>query len=327
MATVAPREQQVPLRSWLPGFLALAVIWGSSFLFIKVGISELHPLYVTLGRVAIGAATLLVVLGATRTPLPRQPRLWGHLGLLGSLGVALPFTLFAYGEQRISSTLAGIWNATTPLVVLPLAVLVFRTERMTWRRGVGLAMGFVGVLVILGVWRGVGGGALTGQLMCFVAAGCYGVAIPYFKRFVAGGPETGLAISTAQVLMATLVLAVLAPIVAGRPPSPTGLSLDVVGSVLALGALGTGIAFVLHTRNIRLVGASTSSMVTYLIPVVATVVGVLGLGEQIEWYQPTGALVVLAGVAISQGMLPPRHARTHPRDDHGVTPVLTGHNP
>lgn len=294
---------QAPVRSWLPGFLALAVIWGSSFLLIKVGVSELHPLYVTLGWVAIGAATLLSALAVTRTPLPRSPHVWGHLALVGSFGVALPFTLFAYGEQRISSTLAGIWNATTPLVVLPLAVLVFRTEAMTRRRVVGLVLGFLGVLVILGVWRGVGGGALTGQLMCLAAAACYGVAIPYFKRYVAGGVESGVAIAAVQVLMATLVLAVVAPIIAGRPPAPTELSLEVIGAVFALGALGTGIAFVINTRNIRLAGASTSSMVTYLIPVVATITGILVLDERLAWYQPTGAAIVLAGVAVSQGML------------------------
>ena len=311
--------QQAPVRSWLPGFLALAVIWGSSFLFIKVGVAELHPLYVTLGRVAIGALTLLSALAVTRTPLPRDLRLWAHLTVVGTFGVALPFTLFAYGEERISSTLAGIWNATTPLVVLPLAVLVFRTEPMTRRRVVGLVLGFLGVLVILGVWQGVGGGALTGQLMCLGAAACYGVATPYFKRFVAGGAESGVAISAAQVLTATAVLAVVAPIVAGRPPAPNELSLDVIGAVLALGALGTGIAFVIHTRNIRLAGASTASMVTYLIPVVATLAGVLVLGERLAWYQPTGAAIVLVGVAVSQGMLR-WPARRPARAEHPVAP-------
>lgn len=292
-----------PLRAWLPGFLALALIWGSSFWFIKVGVGELHPLHVTLGRVAAGTVTLLAVLVVTRTPLPQDPRLWAHLAFVAAIGVALPFALFAYGEQRISSSVAGIWNATTPLVVLPLAVLLFRTEPMRWRKATGLVLGFAGVLTILGVWRGVGGAELTGQLMCFGAAACYGLAIPYFKRFVAGRAESGLALSTVQVLLATVILAVVAPIVAGPPPAPTALSLDVISAVAALGALGTGIAFVIHTRNIRLAGATTASMVTYLVPVVATVVGVTILTERLEWNQPVGALVVLGGVAVSQGLV------------------------
>ncbi|GAB3967189.1 hypothetical protein GCM10027615_16130 [Plantactinospora veratri] len=133
--TGATTPDKAALGSWLPGFFALGAIWGSSFLFIKVGIREMHPVYVTLGRVGAGAITLLVVLAVLRDRLPRDPKLWLHTALYSAIGVALPFTLFGYGEQRVSSMLAGIWNATTPLVVLPLAVLVFRTERMTVRRG------------------------------------------------------------------------------------------------------------------------------------------------------------------------------------------------
>ncbi|HZD00780.1 MAG TPA: DMT family transporter [Actinomycetes bacterium] len=300
VATVAGKPA---VRAWLPGLVALAAIWGCSFLFIGVGVRELHPVYVTLGRIVTGSLTLLVVLGVLRQRLPRSPRLWAHLFVLGAVGAAVPFTLFGYGEQRIPSLLAGIWNGTTPLVVLPVAVGVFRTERLTVERVVGLLFGFLGVLVVLGAWRGVGGAELTGQLMCLAAAACYGVAIPYQKRFVAGAAESGLALSAGLLVMAAVQLAVVAPVLAGGPPpAPTALSLEVVGSVLALGALGTGIAFLLHLRNIRIVGASMASMVTYLIPIFAIVVGVVVLGEHLAWYQPVGALIVLAGVVVSQGL-------------------------
>lgn len=297
------------LHSWLPGFLALATIWGSSFLFIKVGVEELHPLHLTLGRVATGALTLLVVLAVLRDRLPREPRIWLHLTVVAAFGVAIPFTLFGYGEQRVPSMLAGIWNATTPLVVLPLAVLVFRTERLTVRRAVGLGLGFVGVLVVLGVWQGVGGANFTGQLMCFGAAACYGLAIPYQKRFIAGRSQSGLSLSAAQLLIAAVQLAVVAPLVAGAPPAPTDLSAEVIASVLALGALGTGLAFVIHLRNIRIAGASTASTVTYLIPVFAVLIGVVVLREHLAWHQPVGALIVLAGVAVSQGLFARRPGR------------------
>ncbi|PZF86395.1 DMT family transporter [Micromonospora deserti] len=301
MADFTP--DRAALRSWLPGFLALAAIWGSSFLFIKVGVEELHPLHLTLYRVGAGAATLLVVLAVLRDRLPREPRVWAHLAVIAAFGVVIPFTLFGYGEQRVESMLAGIWNATTPLIVLPLAVLVFRTERLTVRRAVGLALGFAGVLVVLGVWQGVGGAHFVGQLMCFGAAACYGVAIPYQKRFVAGSTHSGLSLSAAQLLVAAAQLAIVAPLVAGAPPVPTALSPEVVASVLALGALGTGLAFVIHLRNIRLAGASTASTVTYLIPVFAVLIGAVVLGERLTWHQPVGALIVLVGVAVSQGLL------------------------
>jgi len=297
------------LRAWLPGFLALAAIWGTSFLFIKVGVRELHPLWLTFARVAAGAATLLVIVALTRDRLPRDGRLWGHLVVVAALGVTLPFTLFGYGEQRVSSVLAGIWNAATPLVALPLAALVFRTEPFTRRRAAGIAIGFAGVLTVLGVWQGVGGTQLTGQLMCFGAAMCYAVAIPYQKKFVAGRAGSGVSIAAAQLLVALAQLGLAAPLFAGAPPRVTALSTDVVLCVLALGALGTGVAFVLNFRVIRLAGASTSASVTYLMPVVATVVGVTVLGEDLHWFQPVGALIILAGVATSQGVFTRRRVR------------------
>jgi drug/metabolite transporter (DMT)-like permease len=289
-------------RSWLPAFLLLALIWGSSFLFIKVGVRELHPLWLTFGRVGAGALTLLVVLLVSRDRLPREPALWAHLFVVAALGVTLPFTLFGYGEQRVSSVLAGIWNAATPLVALPLAVLVFRTERMTRARAIGITIGFLGVLIVLGVWREVGGSQLTGQLMCFGAAMCYAVAIPYQKKFIAGRPGSGVSIAAGQLLVALAQLAIVAPLLAGAPPAPASLSAPVVWCVLALGAGGTGLAFVLNLRVIRVAGASTSTSVTYLMPVVATLAGVLILGEHLSWNQPVGALVVIAGVGVSQGL-------------------------
>jgi drug/metabolite transporter (DMT)-like permease len=310
--SAAPLTTAAPARlaSWLPGYLALAAIWGSSFLFIKVGVRELHPLYLTLARASIGALTVLLLVAVMRHRLPRDVKVWGHLFVTGLLGVTLPFTLFGFGEERISSVLAGIWNATTPLLVLPIAVLVFRTERLTVRRGVGLVLGFVGVLVILGVWHGADGSSLVGQVMCLGAAACYGVAIPYQRKFLSGRPEPGVALVAGQLLMAVLQLAVLAPLFAGALPAPASLSLGVVLSALALGALGTGVAFAINFRIIRLAGASTSASVTYLLPIVATIIGVVVLNEGLSWYQPVGAAVVLLGVAISQGGLARRRART-----------------
>jgi drug/metabolite transporter (DMT)-like permease len=290
-------------RSYVvPGFLVLAAIWGSSFLFIKVGVRELHPVYVTVGRLALGAAVMLLLLVVMRDRLPRSPRVWAHLAVVGTIGAAIPYTLFGYGEQRISSLLAGIWNATTPLVALPLAVLLFRTERFTVRKAIGIGVGFAGVLVVLGVWQGVGGTELTGQLICLAAAACYGVAIPYFKRFLSGEPISGAALVAGQLVAGTVVLAAAAPFIAGAPPAPASLSGDVVASVLTLGVVGTGFAFLLHFRNIRLVGASASSLVTYLIPVFAVLVGVVVLNESLTWFQPVGTLIVLSGIAISQGL-------------------------
>jgi drug/metabolite transporter (DMT)-like permease len=284
--------------------LLLAAIWGCSFLFISIGVRELHPAYLALGRVVAGALVLLIILAIKRESLPREPRIWAHTFVLGAIGSALPWTLFGYGEQRVPSLLAGIWNGVTPLVVLPIAVLVFRTEKFTLQRAIGLLLGFVGMLVVLGAWQLHGGSDLTGQLLCLAAACSYGVAIPYQKRFIAGSKLSGTALSASLLLCATVQLAVVAPIVAGHaPPRPWSLSLEVVASVVALGALGSGIAFVLNLRMIRLIGASMTSMVTYVMPIFAIIVGVIVLDEHLTWYQPVGALIVLTGVAVSQGIV------------------------
>lgn len=311
---------EVATWHWLPGMVVLGLIWGSSFLFIKVGISQLPPLYVTLGRVASGAVVLLGVMGASRQTFPRDLRVWGHSALVAVVNIAVPFTLFGYGEQRIPSLLAGIWNSTTPLVVLPLAVLVFRTERMTARRGLGLALGFLGALVILGVWRGVGGAGLAGQLMCLAAAACYGVGIAYTRRFVAPLPYSGVVMSACQLSVATVLLLMAGPLLTGGVPDLGNLHPRVVAAVLALGALGTGLAFVLNLRNIRLVGATTASMVTYIVPVFAVAIGALVLGESLAWYQPVGAAVVLLGVAVSQGLLSRRSLPGAPEEAPAIVP-------
>jgi drug/metabolite transporter (DMT)-like permease len=269
----------------LSGLAGLALISGTSFLFIKLAVHDLHPLYVTFGRVAIAAVVLLGFLTARRERLPRDPRYWGHVLVAAGTGLVLPFTLFGYAEQHTSSALAGIWNATTPLVVLPLAAFVFRTERVTGRSATGLAVGFAGVLVVLGSWPA------PGELLGFAAAAGYGVAIPYQKRFLSKQPP--LATAAAQLLVAAVPLGVIAPLVAGRPAVtlPAGLS------VLVLGVLGTAAGFLLSLHNIRTLGATGAATVTYLIPVVAVLAGLLVLGERLAWYQPLGALIVLAGVA------------------------------
>jgi drug/metabolite transporter (DMT)-like permease len=286
--------------------LALGAIWGCSFLFISVGVRELPPLYLALGRVIVGSVVLLALLVAQRESLPRDPRVWAHAFVLGAIGSAIPWTLFGYGEQRIPSLLAGIWNGITPLVVLPIAVLIFRIEVFSMERVLGLMVGFLGMLVVLGAWQVKSGTDLTGQILCMIGAASYGLTTGYQKRFLAGTALSGTSLSAAMLLCAVVQLAIVAPIATGEaPPAPWSLSLKVGLSVVALGALGSGLAFVLSMRNLRLIGASRSSMVIYLLPVFSIIVGVVVLHEHVAWYQPVGSLVVLLGIVVSQGLLRP----------------------
>ena len=152
---------------WRAQFLLLAAIWGSSFLFIKVLGERWPPLWVALGRVGLGAITLIAITFARRERLKLHGRTWLHLLVAAMLANAIPFTLFAYGEQHVSSVVAGLWNATTPLWVLSAAVFVFGEERLSRDRVLGLLTGFAGVLLVLGPWHGLGhGGARRTPRVC-----------------------------------------------------------------------------------------------------------------------------------------------------------------
>jgi drug/metabolite transporter (DMT)-like permease len=288
------------LSSWQLQFVALAATWGASFMFIKVLDRHWPVLWVSLGRVALGAAALVLVMLLRHERLPRGPRVWLHCAVAAVLFNAVPWTLFAYGEHHTSSIVAGLWNATTPLWVLIVSLAAFGEEHPSAERIAGLVIGFAGVGTLLGPWRGLGGSQLIGHLACAAAAFCYGVGFPYTRRFLADRPESGVALSAAQLLCATAMLAVFAPL--ARTPT-THIGLDGLGSLLVLGALGSGIAFAVNYAIVRAKGPGTASLVTYLIPVFATVLGVAVLGETLHWNQPVGTAVLLAGVAISQGRL------------------------
>ena len=292
--------------SWQIRLVLLAAVWGSSFLFIKVGLRSFAPLHVALGRMIFGTTVLLAFLVLRREPLPHGRRVWGQLAFAGLFGNTLPFFLFAWGETKVSSALAGIWNGTTPLLTMVVAFLMLPDERPDRDKVIGLTIGFIGVLLIVGPWQGVGSGALLGNLACLAAAGCYGVAFPYLRKYLAGRGESPLALAGGQLLCGTIQLAVLTMFFAGAPES---YSLRPVASVVVLGVLGTGIAYVVNYGIIRDAGATAASTVTYLLPIFATIAGMVFLGERLTWNQPAGAAIVLAGVAISQGRLPTSQRR------------------
>jgi drug/metabolite transporter (DMT)-like permease len=299
-------------RSWHVSFVGLAAIWGASFLFIKVAVEDgIPPVDVALGRVAIGAFVLALLV---RRGMPRGWKLHGHLFVVALFMNAIPFVLFSYGEVHVSSVLAGIYNAATPLITMLVVLLVLPEERPTPRKLLGLLLGFGGVVVVLGPWQSLGGGELAGQLMCLGAAACYAIGSPYMRRYLAGRPESGPALAGSQLLWATLQLTIVSLLVWEAPSG--GVSTEALLSVLALGALGSGLAYVLFFHIIRAQGATTATTVTYLIPLFSTVLGVIVLDEGLTWNQPVGALVVLFAVWFSSRspapVVAPAAASVHP---------------
>jgi drug/metabolite transporter (DMT)-like permease len=285
---------------WRLQFVLTAAIWGSSFVFIKVLGRHWPAVWVAFGRVTVGALTLAVLVLARGERFPADRKLWLHSAVAAVLFNAAPFTLFAFGEQHTSSIVAGLWNATTPLWVLVILLVAFGEERPTRSRLIGISAGFAGALILLGPWRGFGGGALVGQLACAGAALCYGLGFPYTRRYLARRRESGVVLSACQLSCAVVVLAPFLLLASG-PTSSIGL--DGWGSLLALGALGSGVAYALNYAVVRARGSAVASTVTYLIPVFSTALGVLVLGETPRWNQPVGAVVLLLGIAISEGRL------------------------
>ena len=289
-------------RGWLLPYLGAALIWGCSFLFIKVGLEALSPIHVAFGRQALGAVTLLILAAVTRVPLPRDRRTWAHLFVVGLLLNSVPSTLFALGETHVSSVVAGIINAVTPLATILVMFLAFRSDRPTSGTIAGILLGFAGILVVVGIWNGVGSNEALGVLACLGAVVCYGMGFPYIRRYLAPRGERPLALAAGQITLAALQLLPFALL----DTAPGGeLTPRVLGAMLALGALGTGIAYVWNFQVIDRAGATMASTVTYLTPLVAIAVGVSLLGEALTLNEPLGGLVVLLGVALAQGRLAP----------------------
>ncbi|MFI8997279.1 DMT family transporter [Streptomyces sp. NPDC053542] len=297
LASPTPPAAPRSAVDWRIRFAVLALIWGFSFLFIKVGTQGYAPLHVTLGRMAFGTAVLAAVLVAKRDRLPRTLRTWAHLAVAALFLNALPFSLFAYSELTIPSTLAGICNATSPLWGMALSVVALSEDRPTRRRVAGLGLGFLGVLTVLGAWQGFSGTDPLGTFMALGASLCYPIGWIYVRRTLAGSDNSSLSMSSAQLMLATLQLAVVTPFFTSLP---TSFPVVPLLAVIALGALGTGLAFLLQYGLVAEVGPTTAQMVTYFIPVIATAAGVAVLDERLTWNTPVGALIVLAGAALTQ---------------------------
>ncbi|MER7497922.1 DMT family transporter [Streptomyces pharetrae] len=293
----ATRTRPRRALDWRVRFAVLSLIWGFSFLLIKVGTESYAPFQVTLGRLVFGTAVLAAAMALKRERLPRGARTWAHLTVAAFLLNALPFSLFAYAELTIPSTLAGICNATSPLWGMALSLVALSEDRPTRVRVAGLGLGFLGVLTVLGAWQGFAGLDAGGTAMALLASLSYPIGWIYVRRTLAGSSHSNLSLTGAQLLLATLQLAVVTPLFTSLPTAFPVLPLL---AVAALGALGTGFAVLLQYGLVAEVGPTTAQMVTYFIPVIATAAGVALLGESLTWSTPVGAVIVLAGAALTQ---------------------------
>jgi drug/metabolite transporter (DMT)-like permease len=282
--------------------VVLGAIWGSSYLFIRVGVRDLSPAMLIEIRLLL-AAPVLVAFAVRRYGWAPLRRAWRQGLVLGVINAAVPFTLIAWGEKYVDSGTAAVANSSVPIFVVPLAILFVPSERSTGSRLVGVLLGLVGVSILAGVhpqggWRGVAGiGAIVLASVSYAAANLYAG-----RRMSVGGP----------VLAATsmsFAFLILLPLAAATPPD--GLpGWKPLGSAAALGLLGTALAQILSYRMIRLYGSARSVLVAYLLPAFALLYGFVFLHESLTVEKLAGLVLITGGVALGAGAL--RHARRGP---------------
>jgi drug/metabolite transporter (DMT)-like permease len=275
-------------------FAALGLFWGSSYLFIKIGVETLSPFTLVAGRLAVGAVLLGVVLAVSSQRLPRYRRTYGHLAVMAVLNIVIPFSLITWGEQSIDSALASILNASVPLFTIVLAALYLSDEPITVNRLVGLLVGFGGVVVLTGPSLSGAGGSLPGELAMIGSSISYAAGNVYARRYVRGLHP--MVTSFFQVFLALLATAVLA--LAFERPFAASIQPSTILSVLWLGVFGSGLAYLAFFRLHSRWGSTRSSLVAYLLPVVGIALGFLVLHETIDGRVLAGTALIIGGVAL-----------------------------
>ena len=286
-------------RPWVAMYAIAGLIWGASFLFIELALTFLTPIGVAFGRTFFGAFAMVIAMVIFKSKLPTSFEAWKHLTIAGILMSSIPFVLFAYAQTQVTSALAAIINAVTPITTVIVLLVAFRTEKLKPHVVAGIVIGLVGVLVVLGAWQGFGENNPLAIVAMLIAVILYGIGTPYVRKYV-----TPLNLATEVSVFGQIGTAALTllPIYLLSGPLITAVpDLASVGAIVTLGALGSGVAYLLYYKILDVVGSAIASSVTYITPVIAVILGVILLGEKLHWYEPLGGVIVILGAAISQG--------------------------
>lgn len=289
--------QPATRADWLL-FLALGFMWGSSYLFIKLAVDSFGTFTLVALRLLIGAAFLWAVVRASRTPLPRDRRAYMHLVVMSIVNITIPFALITWAEQSVDSALAAILNSTVPLMVIVIAPLFLPDEPIRVNGLLGLAIGFAGVVLI--VSPGLMGASATaaGQLALLGSSLAYAIGNVYARKNVRGLPPMIPAVF--QVTFALITVGLIA-LLLERPWETSRPDLEAWFSVIWLGILGSGMAYLAYFRLLSRWGATRTSLVAYVLPIVGIVLGFLVLQEPIDVTLIAGTALVIAGVALVNG--------------------------
>jgi len=280
-------------RRHLAMLLALAAVWGGSFLFIKVGVRDFEPATLVFLRVLLASLTLLPIVLLT-TGLGGLRASWQQLTLMGLLNSALPFWLLTYGETRLDSGLAAVIQASAPIFTVLIAIRYDPSQRVTGARLVGVLVGFGGVALLVGAQSG---GDLVAALAVTATAACYAMGALYGGRRLAHLPPVEMSFGA---MIAATVLTAPAGLI--QFPSETP-GWKPVASIVLLGVVGTGLAYILYFDLILGAGASKAILVTYLVPALALIYGAVFLDEEVTPVALGGLFLILLGVALGTGTL------------------------
>ena len=292
-----PAPPQAGARGWLlpAAFIALGTLWGSSFAWIKIAVAELPPATLVAERMTLGALGMLVFLMFTRPPRPNASQV-GHLAVMGLVNAGLPIFLISWGEQYIDSGTAAVLNSLVPIFSLLIAGLVLRTETWSLLRVVGILTGFAGAVVLASREFGFSPGpaVIGGALAVTAASLSYAIGASYGKYRIQSTHRYVVAAGT--LVFAALYLWIVAFAVDGGPVLPT--QPQTVAAVLWLGLLGSFVAYLLYFFLLTHLGATVSTMVTFVFPVVGVALGVVVLGEVLDLRLLLGAGLVVLGIVI-----------------------------
>jgi drug/metabolite transporter (DMT)-like permease len=280
-------------RRYLPMLVALALVWGSSFMFIKVAVRDLDPATLVLGRLGVAALTLALVvplaLGGVGRTLAELRGHWLWLGLIGLLNTAVPFWLLSWGETRIDSGLASIIQASVPIFNALLAFGFFHEQRVSGRTWLGVGVGFVGVALLVG---GQPHAKILGALAVVGMATCYAAGGLLAKHHLSSVRPQAVALGTTSIA----AIAMLPSGLAFAPDHVPGW--EPIGAVVFLGVVGTAVAYLLFFTIVAGAGAAYASFVTYLVPPIALAYGAVFLDESIGWTAVAGLVLILTGVSL-----------------------------
>jgi drug/metabolite transporter (DMT)-like permease len=279
-------------------FLALGIAWGSSYLFIKLAVDSFGTFTLITLRLLIGAAFLWSVLRLTHTPVPRDRRMFGHLLIMAVINIVIPFSLITWAEQSVDSALAAIINSTVPLFVLVIAPMFLPEEPIRVNGVIGLAIGFIGVVLIVSPGLVAADGDPAGELALLGSSLSYAVGNVYARLKVRG--LAPLIPAVFQVTFALLIVGSLA-VVLERPWERVQPDAQAWFSILWLGIFGSGIAYLAYFRLLSRWGATRTSLVAYVLPVIGIVLGFLVLQEPIGLSLIAGTALIIAGVALVNG--------------------------